>query len=277
MTMHPRAATDRTFRAFFTLVLVLSLPFWLAALLLKRVNIPINLPISALMAVCPLIAAAILLCREQGWAGVRALLKRTFDFVRIRHKAWYLPVFGLWPLMMLLAYGLMRFIGAPLPDPQVPLRLAPLFFAVFFLSGATEQLGFQGFLYERMQSRRSALSAALLIGVFWGLWHVVPFLQQQRPPAWILWQVLGMVPFRVLIVWLFNNTGSSVFATVIFQAMANVSQFLFPNLGSHYDPLYAFLLMSAAAAAVTFLWGPATLARYRFAPESSGGARRPAG
>ncbi|HZW04646.1 MAG TPA: hypothetical protein VFF68_12010, partial [Anaerolineaceae bacterium] len=114
--------------------------------------------------------------------------------------------------------------------------------------------------------RWSALAASLLIGAFWGAWHIVPFLQQQRGPAWILWQALGMVPFRVLIVWLFNNTGNSVFAAIVFQAVANVSQFLFPNLGSHYNPLYPFIFLTVSAGIVVFLWGPETLARFRFTP-----------
>jgi hypothetical protein len=47
--------------------------------------------------------------------------------------------------------------------------------------------------------------------------------------------------------------------------MSNTSSFLFPNLGSHYDPVIAGIITAASAAIVIFLWGPATLARYRYA------------
>ncbi|MGB7923344.1 MAG: hypothetical protein WCF57_08870 [Pyrinomonadaceae bacterium] len=70
-----------------------------------------------------------------------------------------------------------------------------------------------------------------------------------------------MFPFRILIVWLYNNTGRSVFAASLFHAKSNVSQFSFPNFGSHYDPFLACIILTFAAGAVTFLYGPEALAR----------------
>ena len=64
-------------------------------------------------------------------------------------------------------------------------------------------------------------------------------------------------------VWVYNNTGRSVFATALFHAMGNVSTFLFPNYGSHYDPRITGPIIAFAAAIVTAVWGPRTLARYR--------------
>lgn len=40
---------------------------------------------------------------------------------------------------------------------------------------------------------------------------------------------------------------------------------LFPTYGWHYDPTIAFIVTAATAGIVTFLWGPKTLARYRYA------------
>ncbi|MCE9524274.1 MAG: CPBP family intramembrane metalloprotease, partial [Alphaproteobacteria bacterium] len=68
-----------------------------------------------------------------------------------------------------------------------------------------------------------------------------------------------------LIVWIYVNAGRSVFAAIVFHAMSNVSEFLFPNYGSHYDPFYAAIVLGTVAAAVTFLWGPRTLAHIRYA------------
>lgn len=84
----------------------------------------------------------------------------------------------------------------------------------------------------------------------------MPLAQSRRAPAWIVWQCLGMLPFRVLIVWLYENTGRSVFAASLFHATSNASQFSFPKYGSHYDPFVACLILTFAAATVTFLSGP---------------------
>jgi hypothetical protein len=47
--------------------------------------------------------------------------------------------------------------------------------------------------------------------------------------------------------------------------MSDVSQFSFPNYGSHYDPFFAFLGLACTAAIVIVVWRPETLARYRYA------------
>jgi uncharacterized protein len=60
---------------FFTLVFTLSIPFWLLGFIVKGVTktLPIELPISALMAVCPLLAAVILVYKKQKMQGVKDL------------------------------------------------------------------------------------------------------------------------------------------------------------------------------------------------------------
>jgi hypothetical protein len=56
---------------------------------------------------------------------------------------------------------------------------------------------------------------------------------------------------------------------------SNMSQFLFPNYGSHYDPSIPGLILALAAAGVAALWGPETLARYRFGRLTSARGGRP--
>ena len=72
------------------------------------------------MFVCPVTAALIFVYRENKTAGVTALLKRSFDYKRIRSKIWYAPILLLMPGVMVLSYGLMRLMGVPVPTPQFP-------------------------------------------------------------------------------------------------------------------------------------------------------------
>lgn len=253
--------------AFLGLLVALSLPFWVIGATSRGFlpkSLPFDLPISALMAVNPCVAASILTFRERGWEGVRGLLRRALDFGRVAKKIWYLPMLLVWPVTMVLAYAVMRLMGTPLPDPKIPVPMVPILAIGFALGAAGEELGWQGYAFAPLQNRWNALGAAVVVGAVWGLWHLVPFAQSHRPTAWIVWQTLGMIPFRILIVWLFNNTGKSVFAAIVFHAMSNVSQFLFPNFGSHYDPLIPGLILTLMAAGVAVLWGPETLARYGF-------------
>jgi membrane protease YdiL (CAAX protease family) len=220
------------------------------------------------MAFCPIIAAVILVRRDEGAEGVKRLLGRAFDYKRIGRKTWYVPVLFLWPAMMVLEYGLLKLVGVPLPDPRLPVLMLPLSFAIFFVAAVGEEMGWQGYAIDPLQGRWSALTASILVGMVWAGWHVVPFLQMGRTPAWILWQGTSMVMARILTVWIYNNTGRSVFAAILFHAMNNVATVLLPGYGWPYDPFLALIITAPAAAVITFLWGADTLARFRYARRS---------
>ena len=81
--------------AFFLLVILLSIPIWAIGPVAERLlpaELPTSLPLSSLMTFTPIIAAVILVQREEGSRGVKALLKRAFDYRKIEKKAWYAPV-----------------------------------------------------------------------------------------------------------------------------------------------------------------------------------------
>jgi uncharacterized protein len=87
----------------------------------------------------------------------------------------------------------------------------------------------------------------------------VPLIQAHHGPAWIAWKGLETLAARVLIVWLYNNTGKSLFAAVLFHALSNISVALFPNA----DSAVTGVLTVVVAGTVAFLWGARTLARFR--------------
>jgi len=68
-----------------------------------------------------------------------------------------------------------------------------------------------------MQDRWNALETGILLGLVWAVWHWLPLMQAHRSPAWIAWWSLYTVALRVLIVWLYNNTGRSVFAAILYH------------------------------------------------------------
>lgn len=253
---------------FFLLIFLFSIPIWFMGALAEQLlpgEMPTNLPISSLMACSPVIAAVILVRRQEGSAGVRRLLMRAFDYRRIKEKAWYVPILFLWPAMMVLEYGLMKRLGVLLPDLRLPVLMLPVSFAVFFVAALGEEVGWQGYAIDRLQDRWNALTASILVGIVWAVWHFVPFIQMGRTPTWIAWQGTSMVIARILTVWIYNNTGKSVFATILFHAMNNMTTVLLASYGWHYDPSVAVVITAVVAVIITFLWRPRTLARFRYA------------
>jgi membrane protease YdiL (CAAX protease family) len=249
---------------FFVLVFALSVPFWLVGAV-TGVDLVPGLPVGALQAVCPLLAASILLYREDGMPGVIRLLRRGFDIHRISPKAWYVPILLLQPAVMVASYGVMRWLGMALPTPRFSVVTALALFLAFFPFALAEEVGWMGYATDPMQLRFNALLASVLLGIFLAAWHLVPLVQAQRAPSWIAGWCLSTVVLRVLTVWLYNNTGQSVFAAVLFHDMGNVSWLLFPNEGSSYDPRITGPILAVVAAVVTVIWGPRTLARFRYA------------
>lgn len=277
--MTARGPSDRSPLRFFALVFVLSVPFWFVGALgwpeWAETRI-VDLPVSSLMVGCPVLAAAVLVYREDGLRGVRQLVAGAFRRPAVRPGIWYIPVLLLMPAILVLSYAAMRILGLPLPDPHLSLPAVLLMFVVFFASAVIEELGWMGYAAGPLLARYSALTASIILGVVWALWHVVPDLQAGRTASWVTYQFLFTVVARVLIVWLYTNAGRSVLATVLFHDMINVSVFSFPNYGSHYNPAVTTAVTLAVAIVVTLLWGPTTLARYRYGPRSAEQGRQSA-
>ena len=242
------------------LTFALSFPFWVVGAVSQLQLLP-SLPVSALMIVAPVTAALIFVYGEQKAAGVRALLKRSFDFKRVPDKRWYVPTILLMPGMMLLSFVVLPMTGVALPTPHFSLRTTVALFTLFFITAIGEELGWMGYAIEPLQERYGALGGALLLGVVWAIWHFIPLLSVPRSTAWIAWWSLGTVANRVMITWLYNNTGKSVFVAILFHAMINVTWQLFPINGSYYDPRVTSLISAAVAVVVVIGWGPSTLVR----------------
>jgi membrane protease YdiL (CAAX protease family) len=219
-------------------------------------------PYSLVMVANPLVAAALLTWREAGPAGVKRLLARAFDYRRIEHRSWYFPILLLMPALMALEYAWLRWTGAPVMPVGVPLPMLSAYLLVFLALAIGEEVGWSGYALDPVQERYGALAAGVLIGAVWGLWHLVPYLLANTP-SWAAGQFATTVLIRVLMVWIYNNTGGSVFGMVLFHAIINLAEV--PDYGFRYDPVLMSLLLAVTTAVVVFLWGPRTLAEFRYA------------
>lgn len=264
-TTRARASYRVSSWLFFLLVFLLSIPFYVLGAAGGRLPIATFLPVSALMAFIPMIAALVLVYRQSGGDGAKEFLGRAFDYRRIKGVGWILATFLLMPLVLILEYGVHSFSGAALPDAQLFSIAEGLeFFLMFFVGAIGEELGWQGYAFAGLRERWSALESGLILGAVWAVWHVIPYAEMGWSGDWIIWQFLGTIALRVIIVWLFVNAGQSVFIAVLFHTMTNIAWGLFPNYGSYYDPLMMFVIMALVAGIVVALWGPATLAQFRY-------------
>jgi uncharacterized protein len=162
---------------------------------------------------------------------------------------------------MVLSYSALRLVGVSVPAPAFSIGNVLTLFVVFFIGALGEELGWSGYATDPLEERFGALGGALLLGIVWAVWHYVPLLQIHRSLGFIAWWSLDTVAYRVIIVWLYNNTGRSVFVAALIHTMIDLTWQLFPINGSYYDPRVTGLITAIVAGVVVIVWGPRTLAR----------------
>jgi membrane protease YdiL (CAAX protease family) len=233
---------------FLALVAGLSLPFWILGAVSHAQLLP-GLPVAdSLIVVCPLLAAAIL-ARPHS----KALLLRAFDYRRIQPRTRLLPIVVLMPAVSFVSYAITRDDRTLVPSIHVSWFDLTLMFLGFMLGAIGEEVGWTAYATERMRRERTALETGVVLGVAWAAWHLPQLLQLHRPAVWIAWWTLGTIEARILMVWIYDHAGKSVFAVVLFHTMLNLSWQLFPSGVSSWDPrLNALLLLAVVAPAA--LW-----------------------
>jgi membrane protease YdiL (CAAX protease family) len=131
----------------------------------------------------------------------------------------------------------------------------------------TEELAWRGFALPRLQRRTgNALTASLVLGMIWALWHTPLFFIQGISQHDYGWPYLGfvlLVPAEsVLTTWLFNSTRGSVLIAALFhtfsRAALSYSGALAGGAGLFWLAVAAFWL---AAVSVVLLAGPKSLSR----------------
>jgi hypothetical protein len=110
-TKRARASGLASLWFFFLLVILISIPFYVLGAAGGRLPIATFLPLSAIMAFVPMLAALILVYWGSGVSGAKTFLSRALDYRRIKGVGWVLTALLLMPIVFLLAHGLFRFEG----------------------------------------------------------------------------------------------------------------------------------------------------------------------
>jgi len=82
-----------------------------------------GLPIGALAAFTPAVAAALLVHRDGRFPAAMRLLHRSMDAGRIRNKKWYVLLALFNPVVAVLSFHIMRGMGRAIPDPPICVAL----------------------------------------------------------------------------------------------------------------------------------------------------------
>ena len=172
----------------------------------------------------PLLAALITTSLSSGRVGVRELATRMFRF---RVPIWWWLV-ALTPLIVF--FLLAAAVSSTQPEW---LRLSPLG-QVDFLPplglgalvlwtltfGLGEETGWRGFLLPRLQARRSALAASVILWALWALWHLPAFFYLYNPAIAVPF-LLGLFAGAITLTWLYNSAAGSILIVAVWHGLFN--------------------------------------------------------
>jgi membrane protease YdiL (CAAX protease family) len=232
MEMATTATSSRTMTSafplkYFVLAFAFTWFFWGLQLLAVRDVIPALPGLTVIGTPGPLVAAVIVTAQENGRAGLRSLFSRV---VRWRVAPIWYAVAILGPLVITLAaIALHVALGGQPPSlgaliGGLPVLLIYVVYMMIFVA-LGEEVGWRGYALPALQARYGALVSSVILGVMWGLWHLPQFFNPDTFYSnipFVLWLAF-IVPFAILITWVYNSTGGSVLMAMFFHAVMNAS------------------------------------------------------
>jgi uncharacterized protein len=169
----------------------------------------------------PFLAALIVVSLVGGWAAVRDW------FAKIVHWrvgwVWYAVALLLPVALTLSAVGINLMAGAQraatfkIPDAG---SLAARFVFIFLFIGLGEEPAWRGFALPRLLKGRSALAAALILGVIHMVWHL-PLYGVEYDSANVWPWGITVICVSVVTCWMWLHTGGSLLLPMLLHASNN--------------------------------------------------------
>lgn len=246
---------DKPLILFFVLAFILA---WLLMSLPVAQNYGLlaeELPLDFLLILgswMPNIAAFIvlgLIIKRKG--GIKALFKGWLKWRM--HPGWYLM--ALTPVLFgFITIFIFQWIYGYSPSTELfadPAELMALLVLITITGAMGEELGWRGFALPRLQLRMNALSASILLGIIWALWHVPLWLAGLGFEAIPYWAYLLIgVSFSIMVTAACNSSGGSLLIATLFHLFLNVSVNMLEN---EAFPVLAAVFVIAAIVTVAIL------------------------
>lgn len=178
----------------------------------------------------PGIAAFVLTGIHEKKAGMKALWKRGWDTHDA--KKWILPALLLMPVSGGISLLILSWLDQPIPWEYglSPAMIVPIGLIIWLVGAYPEEYGWRGYALPRLLEKYSPLSASLILGLIWGVWHLpLHFIEGTSQSAIPVWEYLVQtLALSVVYTWLHLRAGGSVFAASLFHAMGNITGAVFP-------------------------------------------------
>jgi membrane protease YdiL (CAAX protease family) len=131
----------------------------------------------------------------------------------------------------------------------------PTVFATCFLMNIWEEIGWRGFLLEKIITRYSLFLSSLVVGILWGLWHIPYFLKNagQNSLQFIAVAIFWIICSSFIYTYIYVRTNRSILAVGIFHAFSNTLQSVVINSEIDFSGYFYYLTIAVAMIAILIL------------------------
>jgi len=177
----------------------------------------------------PFLSGILLKILFDGFSGLGEIFKNLIQ-LKFAFK-WYFFALFLTPLVVSVLLGLLSLYSDQyLPeilnaDNKSVVLIQGLMIGIF--GGLVEELGWTGFLIPKLLRKNKILTTGLLVGMFWGIWHIpmtywasgdmnrALSMELFLPPLFFYLSVLPV--YRIFMTWVYSKT-SSLFLAILTHA-----------------------------------------------------------
>jgi len=205
----------------------------------------------------PIVTSFLLTGFIDGRKGLSGLLKRLVKWrTGIR---WYavalltLPVLAAGTLLVLSPFSPDFIPDIITTDNRIRIVVTGIIVGIIG-GGLLEETGWTGFAIPRLRSRYGIFTTGLIVGSLWGAWHFLPVFWGCGDAAGSLdltlflpgffFHYAGLIPFRILIVWVYDRTRSVLLAIIMHSTLTGGTFFIL-NIPGKGISLFKYYLILA--------------------------------
>jgi membrane protease YdiL (CAAX protease family) len=207
----------------------------------------------------PAVSATIVTALISGKAGLAELWQR---LVKWRVAWWWLSV-----VAILLAGAIGLAIAGGVEDTSdltlyngISASIGPLatIALVFLLNGVGEEVGWRGFLADRLLRQHSLTVTALLVALVWALWHAPIFFLlgsfKNFTIVELVGWVIGLTAGSFVLTWLYRGSRSSILLVAVWHTAFNFTSAATPAGKGLVVAITSTLVMIGALAIIVADW-----------------------
>ncbi len=200
--------------------------------------------------------SALIMVATSGNSEFRKDFFQRLSFDSIKSK--YIPIIMLlFPVLILSSILVSLFFGQPISQLSFITRSSDLLLQgkhflmtlfVLFLIGPFEEIGWRGYGVDSLSQKCNLMTASLLFGAIWSLWHVPLFFIKNGGLQQEIWNLgllqtfiyfTGLFLITIITNWLYVKNNRSILSAIVFHTMYDTCLSIF-----HITPCTWFILWS---------------------------------